>query len=231
VPRGVDTIVHNLLVIAALVASACALAANGSSSIAGEPLASAPPSTAAGIATRTSAPAPAPTGHGDTFGVDASIGYTGVREWLAISGGVALVEVAQIGPVRWSTESGNRPEESLLHSAPRGHEDTPGIGRLVEVRRVRILSGQWLGDSDVARYWKPGGRIDADEMLVDFPIPPLATGQQALALVLPQPGDIGGQGSIPVQVGWLFPVKSDGRVVTLDPNELVTLDEVQSLLP
>jgi hypothetical protein len=94
-----------------------------------------------------------------------------------------------------------------------------------------MLSGQWLGDSDIARYWRPGGRVDNDEMLVDFPIPPFTTGQQALAFVLPQPGDVGGQGSIPVQVGWLFSVESDGRVVTLDLNERVTLDEVKSFMP
>lgn len=185
--------------------------------------------------TGTTATSPSPASvasvHGDVFTLDASIGYGGLREWMTIWGGIALVEITDVGPIRWDTESGARPDETLIHSAPVGHKDAPGIGRLVEVRRVRTLSGQWLGAPDLARYWRPGGRLGADEMIDDLGLPPLATGAQAVAFLLPQPGNVASDGTIPVEVGWLFPVDASGRVITLDPNEKITLDTMESFLP
>lgn len=170
--------------------------------------------------------------HGDTLSVDVSIGYDGIREWTRNWGGVALVEIADVGPVRWDTPSGARPEESLLHSAPEGHADTPGLGRVIEVRRLRTLSGAWLGESGLARYWRVGGRVGADEMINDLQLPTFDPGGRAIAFLLPQPGNIGSSGAaIPVEVGWLFPIDASGRVVTLDPNEKITVQDLESLVP
>lgn len=172
----------------------------------------------------------APSVHGDTLTVDALIGYPGFAEWASGWSGVALVEVVSVGPVRWTTQTGRRPEESRLHSAPNGHDDAPGIGRVIGVRKVQVLKGSWTAASDTARYWRPGGRIEADETIVDLPIPEVAVGQQAVAFMLPQPDGLGDGAAIPVEVGWLFPVDGSGLVRTLDPNERVTLDRLPSLL-
>lgn len=174
---------------------------------------------------------PSPTPHGDVLTVSASIGYSGFAEWTSVWSGIALVEVIDVGAIRWTTPTGQRPEEARLHSVPQGHEGTPGIGRLVTARRISVLSGQWPPETEFARYWRPGGRVGSDEMLVDIPLPPLAPGQQALAFVLPQAGNVGGDGAIIVEAGWLFPIDDRGRVLTLDPNENVTLENLPSFLP
>lgn len=177
-------------------------------------------------------PSPAPIIHGDTLSVDVSIGYNGIREWMRNWGGIALVEVADVGPIRWDTPSGARPDESLLHSAPEGHADAPGIGRVIQVRRVKLLSGAWLGNSGLARYWRVGGSVGADEMISDLQLPTFDSGSQAIAFLLPQPVDIGSGGAaIPVEVGWLFPIDATGRVNTLDPNEKITMQDLESLVP
>ncbi|MFP5343316.1 MAG: hypothetical protein ACLGIJ_10400 [Candidatus Limnocylindria bacterium] len=227
-----------LIMAIALLAVACA----PSGAAGGPDTAVAPAATPATIArgvgeptTGSTAASPSPSAtagpHGDVLTLDASIGYSGLREWMTIWGGIALVEITEVGPIRWDTESGARPDEALIHSAPVGHQDTPGIGRLVEVRRDRLLSGRWLGTSELARYWRPGGRVGADEMINDLGLPPLATGTQAIAFLLRQPGDVGSQGTIPVEVGWLFPVDASGGVITLDPNEKINVDDVESFLP
>lgn len=204
------------LVAVSLIVVACATAA--------------PAATPSPIGAATKQATAVPTVHGDTLSIDASIGYSGFREWVTIWAGIALVEITDVGPVRWNTVSGVRPDESLLHSAPKGHADTPGIGRIVEVRRIRLISGQWLGGEDLARYWKVGGKIAADEMIDSLNLPTFRSGDRALAFLLPQVGNVAVDGDLPVQVGWLFPVDASGRVQTLDPTEDVTLANLDALL-
>jgi len=218
----------------AVLAVVLGLAGCGTAGIADQPDATAAssraPSPSPRASDRGSAPSPEGTAHGDTLTVDASIGYSGFAEWASGWSGVALVEVISVGPVRWTTETGRRPEEARLHSAPNGHEDAPGIGRVIGIRKVQVLKGSWTAASDIARYWRPGGRIAADETVVDLPLAEFAVGQQAVAFLLPQPDGLGDGGAIPVEVGWLFAVDDSGLVRTLDPNERVTLDRLPSLL-
>lgn len=224
----------NAFRLAVLAAVALGLAGCGIAGIANQPngtvASSRAPISSPVASDRGSGPSPAGTPHGDTLTVDASIGYSGFAEWASGWSGVALVEVASVGPVRWTTQTGRRPEDARLHSAPNGHDDAPGIGRVIGVRKVQVLKGSWTAGSDIARYWRPGGRIEADETIVDLPIPEVAVGQQAVAFMLPQPDGLGDGAAIPVEVGWLFPVDSSGLVRTLDPNERVTLDRLASLL-
>lgn len=60
-------------------------------------------------------------------------------------------------------------------------------------------------------------------------MPDLKVGADAVALLVE--ADAGADGSIPVQVGWFFPVDASGRVQTLDPTEDVTLDNLEAFLP
>lgn len=224
-----------LLVAMSLAVLACGPAASGQGSIVAMSSAAAPASVAGSTPEPSSASgprsSPSPLVHADTFTVDASIGYAGFLDWATSWGGIALVEVSGLGPVRWTTKSGMRPAESLLHTAPVGHEDTDGIGRIIEVRRLKMVSGNWLGATDVARYWRVGGKIGGDEMINELQLPAFSPGEQALAFLLPEQASLGAGKDLAVEVGWLFPVDPSGRVITLDPNENVTLENLASFLP
>ena len=211
--------VRLLLLAAGLMAAACGPSGAASS---GGPLATPSPSPAT----------PAPSPHGDTLTSGASIGYDGFRDWATASGwgGIAVVRVVGVGPLRWTTRDGARPSEGELHGAPPGLLSRPGIGRLISVREVRTLSGQWLGARDGAVYWRPGGQLGLDIQEEEIPLPEFIVGQTAIAFVLPQDLDFGNGGPLPVQIGWLFPVDAAGRVQTLDPRETITLDTIASYL-
>ena len=172
------------------------------------------------------------TPHGDTLGGGASFSYDGFQVWARQSGGVALVRVVDVGPLRWNTEDGTRPPEGALHGPPPGpHADGYGIGRLVRVQRIDLLSGRWLGASDSASFWWPGGTLGADVFETEVQYPQISPGDRAIGFVMPEEGDVGVTSPIPLQVAWLFPVDGSGRVQTLDPAERITLDTIQSVLP
>lgn len=204
-----------LLVAAALVGAACG------------PTGAVPPS---------SAPAPtsslSPSPHGDTLTADPSIGYDGFREWATGSGwgGVAIAQIVQIGPLRWTTPDGTRPAESVLHGAPPDGQDHPGIGRVITVREIQTLTGRWLGPVDGATYFRPGGQLGLDVWKGEIPLPEFNVGQTVIAFFAPQEVYLGAGGLLPMQIGWLFPVDAAGRVQTLDPRENITLDTIASYL-
>lgn len=143
--------------------------------------------------------------------------------------GVALVRVADAGALRWNSDDGTRPPETALHSAPAGHRDGYGIGRLVTVERLELLSGRWTASGPSASYWRPGGQLGSDRFEPEINIPELSPGQRAIALLTD--ADAGAETSLPVQAGWLFPVDAAGRVQTLDPTEQITLDSIGKYLP
>jgi len=182
-----------------------------------------------GVSATGSGRTPVSTVHGDTLTVDASISYDGFRNWAAMSEGVAIVRVVEVGPIRWNSASGDRPPEARLHTAPRGHRDSYNIGRLVVLEPVQLLAGEWPRGVERLRYWRPGGSLGVDRFEVPLPVPDLAAGDEAVALL--GSADAGADDSIPVQVGWLFPIDDTGRVVTLDRSEGVTLDNLDSFLP
>lgn len=173
----------------------------------------------------------AATPHGDQVGGGASIGYVSFREWVASWAGVALVDVVAVGPLRWTTPNGARPSEEVLHTAPAGHDNSPGIGRIITVRQARLFSGRWLGPGDTGQYFRPGGQISLDVDVSEIPLPELTPRQRAIAFVLPAEGDLGSGAPQRVQIAWLFPVDADGRIQTLDPREQITLDTIASYLP
>lgn len=169
------------------------------------------------------------TAHGHTLGSDASVSYDGFRVWAGQSQGVALVQVSDIGPLRWNSISGERPDEGALHSAPRDHRDSYNIGRLITVERVRLVAGRSPTTTSTFTYWRPGGALGPDSFDAALPAPVLSVGDRAIALLTE--ADAGADGPIPVQVGWLFPLDDTGRVVTLNPNEKITLENLASFVP
>ncbi|MBI2764043.1 MAG: hypothetical protein HYX54_09940 [Chloroflexi bacterium] len=77
---------------------------------------------------------------------------------------------------------------------------------------------------------RPGGQLGLDTEEAEIPLPEFTVGETAIAFILPQEGDLGTGGPLPVQIGWLFPVDAAGRVRTLDPRENITLDTIASYL-
>lgn len=161
----------------------------------------------------------------------ASENYDGLAEWARMLGGnLALVRVVEVGPVRWNSPTGTRPDEAELHRGPAEGETTYFIGRLITVQLERVIRGRWLPATDTARYWRPGGAVGADVLDTAFPVPEFQPGDRAIAFIVPKEVDLGRGGPLPVQIGSLFPVDSAGRILTLDPAEQVTLDTIDSVL-
>ena len=214
--------VRLLLLAAGLMAAACGPSGAASS---GGPLAT--PSLP--LAT------PVPSPHGDILTSGASIGYDGFRDWVRTSGGnVALVRVVGVGPVRWNSSDGTRPPEAMIEMPSPANGGHFVIGRVVSVERIRVVAGSWPPSAATADYWRPGGSVGLDSFDAEIPLPDFVVGQRAIAFM----GSGGSSSfmswdglSIPVQIGWLFPVDAAGRVQTLDPRETITLDTIASYLP
>lgn len=218
-----------LTVTAALVAAGCNAAATG-------PRSERDPAAASPTPQKPSASEPLPSASAVIriwgAGGAVSFGYETLRAWSATlaseGGGLALVKVVEISPTRWSTASGAAPSAGDLERASRGDIEFT-IGRLVTVERVRVLGGAWPLAGARASYWLPGGRLGSDrtpEIDLDLGLSPPRVGGLAVAGMFagtdldPTPGEL------TVNVQQLFPADPSGRVRTLDPAELVTLDSV-----
>lgn len=177
---------------------------------------------------------PATSPHGDTLSSGASIGYTGLRDWVRTIGpNIALVRVVGVGPVRWNSSDGTRPPEAMIEMPSPVNGNGYFIGRVVSVERIRIVGGTWPASTTTADYWRPGGSVGLDSFDSEIPLPDFVVGQRAIAFMGTgdQPSFLSWDGlSIPVQVQWLFPVDAAGRVQTLDQRENITLDDFASYL-
>lgn len=152
---------------------------------AGTPGETAPPPA---VVASPASPAPSVAAHGHRRESGATFGYTDLTEWARMGGGsVALVQVVSVGPVRWNSQTGARPDETELHRAPTEGEDTYVIGRLVTVRLERLIRGSWTASGPIARYWRPGGVLGADSFDLGVPLAELASGDRAIAFLPPKP--------------------------------------------
>ncbi|MGI8872231.1 MAG: hypothetical protein ACR2KI_06500 [Candidatus Limnocylindria bacterium] len=149
--------------------------------------------------------------------------YLDLRDMARDTKGVALVQVTSIGELQYNTADGLRPAEGTPLSG------SISVGRIVEVRLVRLVKGAWVA-GDVARYWQPGGTIGADtapsEGWMGLPRPEL--GGTMVAFLTPQPADLDPtDAQLFVDVIALFPVADSGRVITPDPQERVQADRLE----
>jgi len=193
----------------------------------------------------TASPASSGGGHGhvvDELGGPVAVSfpaYESLTDWARQHrAGIAIVEIVDVSEPRWSTPTGERPPEDLLHDPPAaGHGDISwyGIGRLVTVRLVRILRGEWPAPTAESGYWLVGGTVgqDREDSLVFLqpPVTPAMDGRLGLAFLAPS-GLIGTPPTIPSSVAELFPADEQGRISTpLGVEEGVTLENVESFLP
>jgi len=213
-----------------------ALAGCGSTSIdrgtGGSPAAPSPAATAI-------PPSPSPAVRVWGAGAAVSYPFATFAEWARdavreAAGGVAIVRVVDVSPVRWSTASGQQPGPADLARASQTGA-TVDIGRLVTVQLVRMLRGTWTTAGDTALYWRAGGQIGSDrtpDYTLEAGLPELRPGQLAVAQMIPTVDlDAATEGVVWINVNVLFPVDNAGRLRTTWPDETITIGEIDRYLP
>lgn len=161
----------------------------------------------------------------------AEYAYPGLRafvgEFRSMSRGVAVGEVLSVGPLQYSTESGERPSCDEIASA----QAVFSIGRMIEVR-VLTPAGGAVKKGEVLSYLFQGGAVGGDSSPGHpFGLKVPSEGDRMLVLVARDPldGDPG-TGELTVDVLEMFLVTPAGRIVTPDASERVTVDRVAKLL-
>ncbi len=185
----------------------------------------------------TATPTPSETPHGHVIGSSASYPtYESLASFRSCGFALAIVEIVAVSEPRWDTPTGARPPEALLHAPPLDPEfpDHYNIGRLISVRRVRVLQGTWPVPEDTVDYWRPGGTVGLDwgeEVSLYPPVTASDVGRRGIAFMLPTLL-LGIPPTIASEVCILFPADAQGRIVTpLETEEGITLDSVESFLP
>lgn len=171
-------------------------------------------------------------------GFATSILYGSFAEWArdvrrGTGAGVALVRVTDVSRVRWSTASGQGPSDADVARVNRGEVEFT-IGRLVTVDLVRMLRGTWPGDDSTALYWLPGGRIGPDMTLAysgDAMLNEPTPGGVAVAGTFAGTDMDGTDGVLFVTVQMLFPADAAGRIRTYNPDETITVGDLDRYLP
>lgn len=169
-----------------------------------------------------------------------SIPYGSFAEWLrdaarGTTGGVAIVRVVDVSPVRWSTASGAGPGPADLARVNRG-EAWFEIGRLVNVELVRRLGGKGPAAGEALTYWLPGGQIgnvrtESLASLFNTTLPDPRPGALAVAQTWRGVDYDDTDGVLWVNVMRLFPVDDAGRVWTFRPDETIMIGDVERYLP
>ena len=157
--------------------------------------------------------------------------YPGLREFVgefrSLSRGVAVAEVVRVGALQYATESGERPSCDEIEAA----QAVFSIGRLIDVR-VLTPAGGFVEKGESLSYLYQGGSLNGDVSPghpLGLPIP--SEGDRVLVLIAGEPVDVDpGAGELPVDVLEMFSITPQGRVVTPDRTEQVTVERVADLL-
>lgn len=162
----------------------------------------------------------------------ASLGYDSFAARASGFDGVAVVRVVAIGSPEWNTVDGSKPSagelDAMLSGSPRFDYF---IGRPVTLELVEMVRGRWTAPSSSTVWWKPGGQVDDDIVVIDdLGVPEPTPGQLAVAFTFdaprnPTPG-------VSLYVAEAYPVQPDGRVVTpLQTEEIFVTDLPLILTP
>jgi hypothetical protein len=175
-------------------------------------------------------PATSPGACGLGLGI-AEYAYPGLREFVRefsnISRGVAVAEVLRVGPLQYSTESGERPSCDEIEAAPAAYS----IGRIVEVR-VLTPAGGAVERGEVLSYLYQGGSLGRDSSPGHpFGLEVPSEGDRMLVLIARESIDADPSGGeLGVDVLEMFRITPEGRIVTPDRGEMVTVERVADLL-
>jgi len=161
----------------------------------------------------------------------AEYAYPGLREFVgefrSLSRGVAVAEVLTVGELQYATESGERPSCDEIRAAPAAFS----IGRMIEVR-ILTPTGGAVEKGEVLSYLYQGGSLGGDVSPghpLGLPMP--SEGDRVLVLIARAPVDVDpGTGELAVDVLEMFPITPQGRVVTPNSAETVTVERVADLL-
>lgn len=157
--------------------------------------------------------------------------YGGLREFVGefrgMSRGIAIAEVVSVGPLQYSTESGERPSCEEIEDAGAGFV----IGRIVEVRVITPAGGS-VRKGEVLSFLFQGGSLNGDRSPGHpFGLGVPSEGDRMLVLIAKAPVDADpGPGELPFDVLEMFLVTPEGRIVTPEGTERVTVDGVADLL-
>lgn len=152
--------------------------------------------------------------------------YPGLRQFAGFSDGVAIAEVVSVSDLQYSTETGERPSCQYIDEA----QAVFGVGRMVELRVEAPVAGRGRS-GETLRYLFPGGAIGGDSSPGHhYGVPLPAVGDRMLVMLLDPPADVDpGEGVLEVDVLELFQI-ANGRIVTPDRNERVTVDNVRDVV-
>jgi hypothetical protein len=172
----------------------------------------------------SSVPTPAPTPCFLGGGI-ADVSYGTLPEFARFADGVAIAEVVDVSPLRYSTEGGERPSCEYLEESGAIF----GVGRMIELRVETVVAGS-LVIGDPIRYWLGGGLIGEDESTSHhFGLESPEVGDRMVALVIHEGIDLdGGTGALDVNAYELFAIDADGRIITPKPDEFLTVETVKA---
>jgi len=170
-------------------------------------------------------------------GFAVSIPYGSFAEWsqdvVRQGNGVALVRITDVSPVRWSTATGEGPGPGDIARYNRAEVEFT-IGRLVAVELVRMLRGTWPASGTTALYWLPGGQLGNDLTLAfsgDATLNEPRPGALAVASTWPGVDLDDSDGVVWLNVNRLFPADVSGRLRTYNPDETISVNDVERYLP
>lgn len=212
-----------------LLLTACRAFTPGAPDSAASGLAS-PSAASPGAAASAAASTPSPGTCELGMGI-AEYAYPGLREFVgefrSMSRGVAVAEVLSVGQLQYSTESGERPSCAEIGAA----QAVFSIGRMVEVR-VLTPAGGAVKKGEILSYLFQGGSLGGDVSPGHpFGLKMPSEGDRVLVLIARAPVDVDpGTGELPVDVLEMFLITPEGRIVTPDRTERVTVERVADLL-
>lgn len=165
-----------------------------------------------------------------TLGGGPTIGYDSFAVRASGFDGVAVVSIAALGEPEWNTVDGARPSDQALAAAMSGVTQFDYfIGRPVTLELVRMIRGTWTAPETSTVWWRAGGEVGGDSIVIDDLRPPEPkVGQVAVAFTfdaprMPTPG-------VALYVAEVYPVQADGRLLTPLASEAISLDDVPMLL-
>jgi len=219
------TVATSLLI---LLLAACRAVTPGASGSTAPGLADPSPASTSAITSG----APSATSRACELGIGiAEYAYPGLREFVGefrnTTRGVAVAEVLSVGPLQYSTESGERPSCDEIESVPAAFS----IGRVVEVRVVTPAGGD-VERGEVLSYLYLGGALGRDSSPGHpFGLQVPSEGDRMLVLIAREPIDADpSSGELAVDVLEMFLVTPEGRIVTPDLSEKITVERVGDLL-
>jgi hypothetical protein len=153
------------------------------------------------------------------------VSYSDISELARSADSIAIAEVVEVGELEYSTETGERPSCEYMAAA----QGSFAVGRMIELREARNVAGRARA-TETFFYWLRGGALGGDTSPGHhFGLHTPKVGDRMLAFLLAEPADLDvGPGVREVHVYELMAIGSDGMIITPNPQESITVDNVDT---